>query len=402
MREIRNKPIVKQRYSSKEILASVKHIAGEARFRKKGERVNYIKGAVAELNREFQRSLGTWNFVISVENLKLQPRSFKVGDVTFFKFTPHKRKEMRTKIWKLIKDNPHYTTEWKRKYVKDTDEKVLSLNKDKTCALVQITGRLEKAQLIAYDKVETAIATLKLYRSPIYDSQRQYFHVTGKVVRSTNRLTLGYRENGKKFDSVIERVGFFFPFELDDKRIRFMRRAGFPKLHKILKKEKLNNLERRIINSIRLLGSAFDVVVTKSRISGPIGLGFPLEKETEPKTTFEEISLNDRLIRLFIALESLLIFDENEPLASNIAERGAFLLANTYEDRRRIKVFIKKMYKLRSAHVHHGKSKLNYPMLSIFTKYVQAIILRVILIKDRMKLTTERDLKNWFERKKLS
>jgi len=306
MREIRSAPIVKQGYSSKEILASVKHIAGEARFKKRGERIDYIKASVAELNREFRGSLGTWNFVISIENLKLQPRSFKVGDVTFFKFTPLRQRQMRTKLWKLIKDNPHYTTEWKKQYVKDSDEKILSLITDKTCAFVQVTGRLEKAQLIAYDKVETAIAILKLYRSPRYDSSREYFHITGKVVQTTNRLTLGYSQDGQKIDTLLEKVGFLFPFELDDKRIRFMRRTGFPKLHKILKKEALNDLERRIINSIRLLGSAFEVVVTKSGIRGPIGLGFPLENETKAKTTFEEISLNDRLVRLFIALVQLL------------------------------------------------------------------------------------------------
>lgn len=245
VREVRSEPFVKQGYSSKEVSASVKHIVGEARFKKRGERVDYIKDAVAKLNSEFRSSLGAWNFVISVENLKLQPRSLKVGDVTFFKFTPHRRKEMRTKIWKLIKDNPHYTTEWKKQCVKDSDEKILSLIRDKTCAFVQVTGRLEKAQLIAYDKVETAIAVLKLYRSPRYDSHREYFHITGKVVQITNRLTLRYSQDGRKIDTLLEKVGFFFPFELGNKRIQFMRSTGFPKLHEILKKENLNNFERR-------------------------------------------------------------------------------------------------------------------------------------------------------------
>lgn len=402
IREIRNKPTVKQGYSSKEIKAFIEHVAGNVRLMKKNEQGSYIKKEVMKLDREFRTRLGTWNFLISTENLKLHPRSFDVGDVRFFKFTPHRRKEMRTMMWRLIKNNPHYDTKWKKNYLKFYDDRLLSMIKDKTCAFVQVTGRLDKAQLIAYDKVETAIAFLKLYRSPNYDSQRRFFHVTGKVIPTTNRFTLRYSDDGQNINPLIEKIGFLFSFELDNNRIRIMRKTGFRKLDELLKKDKLTRFEMRIINSIRLFGSACDVILTKSHIRRPIGLGFPIEKESEPRTSFEAISMNDRLVRLFIALESLLILDENEPLSSNISERGAFIIGKTYDERKRIKVFIKKMYKLRSAHVHHGKSKITHALLYRFTILVRNILLNLILIKDRMKLRTEEDLRDWLERKKLS
>lgn len=189
----------------------------------------------------------------------------------------------------------------------------------------------------------------------------------------------------------------------------FMKSSGFRKLNDILKKEKPNELERNIFTSIRLFASACDVIVTKSSIRRPIGLGFPSEKDSSPKTTFEEISLNERLVRLFIALESLLIFDENEPLVHNMSERAAFLLVKskksrkeTYDRRKRIKTFIIDMYRLRSNYVHHGKRGIDHNTLQRFMWLVQAIILKVTRIRDRMKLTTVQDLKDWFERKKLS
>lgn len=411
VREIRSEPIVRREYSSTEIQAVMQHIVREALdFKKKDERFAYVKASVEDLNREFRTELGTWNFTIPIENLKLQPRSFKIGDVTFFTFTPHKRKKMKSMMWKLLRDNPHYDIEWKKNYVKSHDEKELSRIEGKTCALVQIKGKLEKAHLTAYDKVETAIAILKLYRYALYDTHQKYFHFTGKVVPQETRITLCYTNDGRNISTLLEMVGFLFPFELDNKRIRFMKKAGFEKINKILKKENPSELEKQIINSIRLFGSACDVVVTKSRKQRPpLGVGSPLENDSKPKTTFEKIALNERLVRLFIALESLLIFHRNEPLAENMSERCAFLLGKTmkrkretYDIRKRIRDFIKDMYELRSSYVHHGKSEIDHTTLSIFTRYVSSAIFKVLFIKDQTKLTTSQDLREWFERKKLS
>jgi len=411
VQEIRSKPIVKREYSSMEIQKVVQHIIDEALdFEKKDERYEYIKAMVTDLNQEFKTELGTWNFIIPIENLKLQPRSFKIGDVTFFPFTPYKRKKMRNMMWKLLKDNPHYNTEWKKHYIKSHDEKELSQIRGKTCAFVQITGKLERAHLIAYDKVETVIATLKLYWITSYDVHRHYFHLTGKVIPQKIRITLRYTDDRQNICTLLETVGFLFPFELNNKRIQFMKKAGFQKISKILKKEKTNELEKKIINTIRLFGSACDVVVTRSSMQRPpLGVGFRLEGDASAKTMYEKISLNERLVRLFIALESLLIFDRGEPLAENMSERCALLLVKrmkskkqTYKERRRIKDFVKDMYEYRSSYVHHGEYEIDHTMLRNFTLLVRNCILTVLLIKDRIKLTTPQDLKEWFERKKLS
>ena len=97
-----------------------------------------------------------------------------------------------------------------------------------------------------------------------------------------------------------------------------------------------------------------------------------------------------------------MIFGDNEPLSNNIAERAAFLLADKYPDRLRIKKFMRLMYSFRSAHVHHGKSMLDHGLLEKFTYRVQIIILKVVFLKDRMNWTSENDLKKWFEMKKLT
>ncbi len=176
-------------------------------------------------------------------------------------------------------------------------------------------------------------------------------------------------------------------------------KLGFQSLNEILMKDHLTHLDRRLLTSIRLFGAACDVVVTKSIIKGPIGLGLP--SKIPQGIIFEEIPMNDRLLKLFTSLESLLIFDD-EPITNNIAERSAFLLGNSYEERIKIKKFLKKMYKFRSAYIHHGECKVDYEKLEMLVNLVQQVILKFLFIKNEFRLENEKDLKRWFEEMKLS
>ena len=123
----------------------------------------------------------------------------------------------------------------------------------------------------------------------------------------------------------------------------------------------------------------------------------------KPKT--EEIVeygyLNERLLKTMVALESLLIIG-NEPVQNNIAERAAFILGLNYNDRKRIKKFIKDMYKLRSNVVHRGFTYISIGELKHLISLVRETIIVLILKKDRFGLETQQDFYEWFEKKKLS
>jgi len=129
MREIRKKPIVQQGYSSDEIRSSVEHIVNVSRTLRGNKRRQYITNSVQRLNKEFGSKLGTWNFIFTIDNLKLQPRSFNVGAVKFFKFSSNKRKEMRSNLWKILRNNPHYNFQWKKPNI-SLLQKNVSLNFD--------------------------------------------------------------------------------------------------------------------------------------------------------------------------------------------------------------------------------------------------------------------------------
>ena len=400
MKEIRQNPLVKKEYSKEELESAVNHIIHTITYKEENKQVDYINTEIARINRELQDSLGVWNFIIPIDNMEIKLKKLQIGDVTFCKFTSYRRKKERKRIWDIIKNNPHYSLEWKKKQVKFYDENTFSQLHDKTCALVQITGRLEKAHYKAYEKVETAIAILKYYLR-LNDPSR-YFHVIGKVISNIHRFTLRYKEDGKEYNTFHEQIGPLFPFELDKREVQIMRRLGFNKVNNILKKENPSPLELNIFNSIRFLGAAYDVIIDKSTIRRPIYWRAPVDEDNKPSTVFVEIAMNDRFVKLFVVLESLFIFNDNEPLQSNLSERLAYLLGKTYDERKKIISYIINMHKVRSSYIHHGESKLNHKMLNGFTYFVRGCIERLIYIINRFSLKNEDDLKQWFEKKKLS
>lgn len=91
----------------------------------------------------------------------------------------------------------------------------------------------------------------------------------------------------------------------------------------------------------------------------------------DEKTDFQENSLDalllysksslskavaDKLIYILIAIEHILLRNENEPIMQNIGERIAFFISDKREERKQIIARVKSVYTLRSKFIHHGQS----------------------------------------------
>lgn len=61
----------------------------------------------------------------------------------------------------------------------------------------------------------------------------------------------------------------------------------------------------------------------------------------------------EKLLAILIALESLLLRNQSEPITENIAVRLAFAVGETLEERKRIVEIVRAVYAMRSAYVHH-------------------------------------------------
>ena len=67
----------------------------------------------------------------------------------------------------------------------------------------------------------------------------------------------------------------------------------------------------------------------------------------------------DKLLYILIALESILLRNETEPVQQNLAERIAFAIEKTIDERKKIVKTIKKIYSIRSKFVHHGNQTID-------------------------------------------
>ena len=217
----------------------------------------------------------------------------------------------------------------------------------------------------------------------------------GEVIRHSNRVLIRYPTDKKSVNPLHEKVGYLFEYELDKNRIKFMKKNGFDKLNKILKKSKLNDFESKLLTSIYWFGEAMNLVIShdKSKIH---------EKRKGKHDNLEYFKMGERYLKLFTSLECILIFNDSEPITNNISERSALLLVKKYTDRKKIKKDVKELYKIRSKIVHHGEVFVSKYDLAYLTNIVQALIITLIKMKDKHSIKTHQDLYEYLEKIKLS
>jgi len=113
---------------------------------------------------------------------------------------------------------------------------------------------------------------------------------------------------------------------IDEKFCKRFDRCGFPQLAHLCTSD--YEITNRIISTINWL----------------------FESRQEPQ-------LSASIVKTSIALESLLISTESEPLAKSLSERAAFILSSEPDIRHKISKIVKKFYDVRSGVVHGSRKK---------------------------------------------
>lgn len=109
----------------------------------------------------------------------------------------------------------------------------------------------------------------------------------------------------------------------------------------------------------------------------------------------------DRLIYMFAALESIFLKDSGELIQENISLRMAYMHDVSVDNRKNIMANIKRVYKLRSAFVHHGQTIDENDMvtLSEFMKNAWLSVAALILLAPSN--PTKSDFFNYLENRRL-
>ncbi|MBZ9570939.1 hypothetical protein KQY27_05210 [Methanobrevibacter sp. TMH8] len=378
----------------------LKDIISEAISQPENEREPFIKREIKKFKDNIKNQISDLIFRFPVENLKVK-ENIKIGNIKLFTFDDIEFEKVKEnfikyrvkqleKAWSKeqieeLKDDINQNNWFELEFFKD--------NLNKTFAEINIKGigynskTLDYAKIKAIKGINLALNCLKLFISQDYS-----FGLKGESLIGIYR---GYYLNNqdKPILQNSEIIGHSLMFDLNDDIIKSLKNRGFDKLNKILLKQKKTKYESNILNSIYWFGEASNVHVHN--------INSRKEAKKDKIENLECFRLGERVIKLFIALESILIFDKNEPIVENISERVAFILGKDYETRVNIKKRIKDLYVIRSNITHKGDVYVSkYDMIDLLF-IVQNVLIKLISNK-KFNFKETADLKNYFDELKYS
>ena len=282
---------------------------------------------------------------------------------------------------------------------------VLEKFKGSICAEVIVEAKHQRALEVALQQIHDALCAIMMFFPE--DIRKPPIGVRGEVMPVgsgvSHRFILSVSSD-KSMHLGSEHVGPRFELKLDRKRIEWMFKYGFREISVLLAKQKMNSFESRLKTAIYWLGSALNDPITRSQEEMDTRILLAREKKGKEKSleNFEFSDIAERLIKLMIALESLVILDDREQIVSNLSERTAFLVAKKLSDRIYVSRRIKELYRLRSRVIHHGRIEITYGELYWLSCVVRAAILRLITDKNRLGISNDDDFRNWLVRMKFS
>lgn len=378
----RNEP-VKTNLPEKYIREEVENILMVVFNQPKEQRRDLLNDNLTEfreiIKKKLKDEIKDYEFTLQVNRLLLE-EDIVIGEVSFFKYNENKGNEINS-------DEIEKEYSFLRNMMGGP---ATFLKEGNTYAEVKATGVQDYAYSLALYKVRLALNIIKLFSRPDYC-------VFGLVGES---LDLIYRTSVLVTDSKEPRlrrelVGGHPEYFLNKQVLDFMEEHGLNELNNILKKEsKLTEYENRLLTGIYWYGEAVSVIASDEKV----GDG----KRTNSIENFEFFNRGEKLLKLFTALESVLIFSDKEQITQNIAERTAMIIAEDYENRLNIKKRLIKIYNDRSKTVHQGLTYVSKNDLSWLTDCVRGVLFRLIELKTENEFNNKEELRTYIEKHKLS
>lgn len=378
----RNEP-VKTNLPEKYIREEVENILMVVFNQPKEQRRDLLNDNLTEfreiIKKKLKDEIKDYEFTLQVNRLLLE-EDIVIGEVSFFKYNENKGNEINSDV-----------IEKEYSFLRNMmGGPATFLKEGNTYAEVKATGVQDYAYSLALYKVRLALNIIKLFLRPDYC-------VFGLVGES---LDLIYRTSVLVTDSKEPRlrrelVGGHPEYFLNKQVLDFMEEHGLNELNNILKKEsKLTEYENRLLTGIYWYGEAVSVIASDEKV----GDG----KRTNSIENFEFFNRGEKLLKLFTALESVLIFSDKEQITQNIAERTAMIIAEDYENRLNIKKRLIKIYNDRSKTVHQGLTYVSKNDLSWLTDCVRGVLFRLIELKTENEFNNKEELRTYIEKHKLS
>lgn len=376
--EIRNDNQIKSNFPIKFIEDKLKFIILESLKLDSDKRSDSITSNLEKLKDELKNDIKKWTIFVPIINLKIE-ETISIGEIELINF-----EEISDMLLKSY-------TIWGSDSQNMLNESYFPHGEGKVFAKVSVKGVKNYVKILALYKIRLSLSILLLYKS-----DREFpFGIDGEVRIPSKRIVYLISNDDNERSIHGEWVGLPYFMEIGDKRKQELYEYNFDKFDQLLKNDSPDEVERRLLTSIYWYGEALSVEVQEEKYQ-------IVEKKVKKKKhhNLEYFKLGERFIKLFTALESILIFSENEPITENIAERTANLLGTDYEKKLILKRELKRLYSLRSDIIHQGNTFVSHYDLNDLTYIVRSLIFALIEMKDEYGLKTANNLRLFIETKK--
>jgi hypothetical protein len=154
-------------------------------------------------------------------------------------------------------------------------------------------------------------------------------------------------------------------------------------------------INQRFVNRFQLMGFPLLIrfCISDNELSQRVcsTLTWLLESRQEP-------SLGGAIVKTAIALESLLIFNDTEPLSRSLSERCAFMLTQDPSERVVVSKLVRHFYKSRSGVVHGSRRRGDSVSINLLEAIDRLILfLCLLLTLNQNKWSSDESLREWCE-----
>jgi hypothetical protein len=221
----------------------------------------------------------------------------------------------------------------KREFMSTYQERLQGL----AAVTIRVFAESERANEIAEEEAEKALSILRIFSPAIFHPKLiSYCTTLGNEHIKTN---ISFQIKNDKSLTILEEVAdkSSIVWIIDDRFKEMIKTSGLDILSNLLIRE----------NKIKFQNQVLDAIFLYSR-SALVD------------------NFVDKIIYILVAIESILLKDENESIQRNIGERIAFLIEKDPKGRKEIINNLIEVYKIRSAFIHHGKTIYDNEVLSKF------------------------------------
>lgn len=383
LNEVRKEEYIKFNFLESYIEEKLKDIISNAFKLSLKERSDFITNELNLLKDDFKSEIKEWTFWIPINNLVLTDKKpLNIGNTIFFILNQSKGAEIIDKI--KVKNESDAL------FKKDMQKNYIDTNIGKVFAEVKARGVKKYARENAMNHLRMVINVLRLY-TPLNNIN---FGIQGEITPKFYRKIIEFTSDYKHQSFPMELMGSIGEFVLQEGLIKYMDDNGFQRLNQILKSKKPNHIQKRILTAIYWFGEAMG---TEIFIEKEIH-----EEKSKNYENFEYFRFGEKYLKLFTAIESILIFEDNEPITLNLSERSALLIGQNYNERKEIQRMLKDLYDIRGKIIHSGQTFVSKYDISNLIELTRTIIFSIIELEVEYKFKTKEDLSTYFDKLKLS